>query len=161
MQVSEPGGWKLARKKSLAVGVACIVIFWPAQGFNGRTFELYVLNRWDLNFCVRSPNCGGGKAEQRTSWKIFPKCYVNFLYELKGQQHYRKQHCAQKEISDKSLGSDGFACEMFKSSFENIWMCMWSDHGMKDKTKSNYRILRLKESMYTAKGQKFRESIRK
>ena len=42
------------RKKSLAVSVACLAIYWPTPGFKGRTFKLCVLTRWDFNFCVRS-----------------------------------------------------------------------------------------------------------
>ena len=37
------------RKKSLAVSVACMAIYWPTPGF-----KLCVLTRWDFNFCVRS-----------------------------------------------------------------------------------------------------------
>ena len=29
-------------------------VYWPTPGFKGRTFKLYVLIRWDFNFCVRS-----------------------------------------------------------------------------------------------------------
>ena len=31
-----------------------LFIYWPAPGFKGKTFELWVLNRWVFNFCVRS-----------------------------------------------------------------------------------------------------------
>ena len=41
-------------KKSLAVNVACMTMYWPTPGFKGRTFTLCVLTRWDFNFCVRS-----------------------------------------------------------------------------------------------------------
>ena len=54
MQVTGPEGYKLARKIFLAVSVACMAIYWPTQGFKGRTFKLCVLNRGDFNFCVRS-----------------------------------------------------------------------------------------------------------
>ena len=54
MQVNGPEGYKLARKNSLAVGVACMAIYRPAPGFKGRTFTLWVLNSWVFNFCVRS-----------------------------------------------------------------------------------------------------------
>ena len=46
MKVNGPGRWKIARKKFLALG--------PSPGLKRRTFKLWVLNRWDLNFCVRS-----------------------------------------------------------------------------------------------------------
>ena len=42
------------RKKFLAVGAACIAIYWPTTGFKGRTFKLCALNRWEFNFCIRS-----------------------------------------------------------------------------------------------------------
>ena len=45
---------KQRRNKSLAVSVACMAIYWPTLGFKGRTFKLCILNRWDLNFCIRS-----------------------------------------------------------------------------------------------------------
>ena len=48
MQVNGPEGEKLARKKSLAVGVACMAMHRPAPGFKRRTFEFWVLNRQGL-----------------------------------------------------------------------------------------------------------------
>ena len=54
MQVNGPEGEKLARKKSLAVSVACMAIYRPTPGFKGRTFKLCVFIRWDFNFCVHS-----------------------------------------------------------------------------------------------------------
>ena len=54
MQVNGPKGQKLARKKSLTVGLPCMAIYWPISGFTGGTFKLCVLNKWDSNFCVRS-----------------------------------------------------------------------------------------------------------
>ena len=53
------GGYKLVRKKSLAVGVGRLAIFWPGPGFKGRTFQLCVLNRFDFNFCVRGSQLRG------------------------------------------------------------------------------------------------------
>ena len=53
MQVNGPGSVEI-RKKSLAVSVACMAIYWPTPGLKGRTFKLCVLTRWDFNFCVRS-----------------------------------------------------------------------------------------------------------
>ena len=41
-------------EKPLAVSVLCMAIYGPTLGFTGRTFMLYVLTRWDFNFCVRS-----------------------------------------------------------------------------------------------------------
>ena len=55
MQVNGPDGWKLAKKKSLAVSVASMAIYSPTPGFKGRTFKLCVLTRWDFNICVLSP----------------------------------------------------------------------------------------------------------
>ena len=54
MQVNGPEGQIYTRKKSLAVSVACMATYWPAPGFKGRTFKLFVLTRWDFDFCVRS-----------------------------------------------------------------------------------------------------------
>ena len=31
-----------------------MAVYWPTPGFKWRTFKLCVLNRWDLNFCVRN-----------------------------------------------------------------------------------------------------------
>ena len=50
MQVNGPEDEKLARKKALAVSVACTDL---PQALN-RNFKLCVYNRWDFNFCVRS-----------------------------------------------------------------------------------------------------------
>ena len=55
MQVNEQGGEKIARKKFLAVVVACMAI--PTPGVKGRVFELWVLNRWGSNFCVHFTPC--------------------------------------------------------------------------------------------------------
>ena len=51
MQVNGLEGWKLARKKSQAVSVACMAIYRLTPGFR-RTFKLCVLNRQNFNFCV-------------------------------------------------------------------------------------------------------------
>ena len=51
-------GYKLARKKSLAVSVACMAIYWLTPGCKGRTFQLCVLNRWDY-FCIHSSTLWG------------------------------------------------------------------------------------------------------
>ena len=45
MQVNGPEGLKWARKKFLAVSVACMAIYWPTPGFKVRTFKLCVLIR--------------------------------------------------------------------------------------------------------------------
>ena len=52
MQVNGPEGYKLTRKKFLAVGAACTAIHGPVPGLKGRAFELWILNRWVLIFCV-------------------------------------------------------------------------------------------------------------
>ena len=31
-----------------------MAVYWPTPGFNGRTSQLCVLNRWDFNLCVNS-----------------------------------------------------------------------------------------------------------
>ena len=51
MQVNGPEGWKLARKKSLGVSIACVAIYRPTPGFERKTFKFCVL---DFNLCVRS-----------------------------------------------------------------------------------------------------------
>ena len=48
MQVNGPEGWELARKKSLAISVACMAIYWPTPGFKGRNFKAL------CSLCVRS-----------------------------------------------------------------------------------------------------------
>ena len=55
--------WKEARKKSLAVSVACRAIYQPTPSFKGRTFKLCVLTRWDFNFCVCSSPLRGSYEE--------------------------------------------------------------------------------------------------
>ena len=52
----------LELKKSLTVAEACMAIFWPTPGFEGKSFEIWVLNRWSvtvLNFCVCSTSQQG------------------------------------------------------------------------------------------------------
>ena len=41
-------------KKILAVGKACVAIFWPTSGFKGKKRLLWVLKRADLTFCIRN-----------------------------------------------------------------------------------------------------------
>ena len=53
MQVNRPQGQTFSKKKSLAVGIACMPVYGPVPGFKGRTFEIWVLNRQVFNFCVR------------------------------------------------------------------------------------------------------------
>ena len=65
MQVNGPEKQKLAREKSLAVGVACMATYRPVPGFKGRTFELWVLNRLDLNVCVCNSPLQGGETSDR------------------------------------------------------------------------------------------------
>ena len=60
---------KQERKKSLAVSIACMAIYWPTSGFKGRTFKLCVLTRWDFNFCVCSSPLRGVKSNTRTHTK--------------------------------------------------------------------------------------------
>ena len=59
MQVNGPKRQILARKKSIAVSVACMAMYRPTAGFKGRTFKLCVFHRWDFNFCVRSSQLRG------------------------------------------------------------------------------------------------------
>ena len=48
MQVNGPEGYKVARKKSLAVGVACMAIHGLAPSSKRRTFELSFLTDGSL-----------------------------------------------------------------------------------------------------------------
>ena len=43
-----------------------MAIYWPTLGFNGRTFKLCVLTRWDFNFCV----CGSRLRDWTRKHKI-------------------------------------------------------------------------------------------
>ena len=36
-----------------------MAIYWPTPGLKGKTFKLFVLTRWDFNFCVRSSQLRG------------------------------------------------------------------------------------------------------
>ena len=58
MQVNGPEGYKLARKKSQAVGVACMAIYGPAPGFKGRTFKLWTSTDGSLISASTVPYCG-------------------------------------------------------------------------------------------------------
>ena len=60
-------GRKKARKKSLAVSVAWMALYWPTPGFRGRMFKLCILTRWDFNFCVRSSPARGFSRDKQTS----------------------------------------------------------------------------------------------
>ena len=76
LEKTQVNGWKCRkkqeRKKSLAVSVACMAIYWPTPGLKGRTFKLCVLTRWDFNFCVRSSPMRGeeGRQNRRKHWVI-------------------------------------------------------------------------------------------
>ena len=54
----------------------------PTPGFEGRTFKLCVLTRWDFNFCVRSSpllgGVGGGEleSERETERESTSKCVL-------------------------------------------------------------------------------------
>ena len=43
-------------------------IHWPTPGFNGRTFKLCVLNKWDFNFCVHGSPLRDAKKLLVTFW---------------------------------------------------------------------------------------------
>ena len=74
-----------SREKPLAVGEARKAIFSPIPGFIGRNFELWVLIRWVLDFCVRSTQLRG--ESQRKKWSMplpgYVRCRTN---------HHRKLH---------------------------------------------------------------------
>ena len=71
MQVNGPEGYKEARKKSLAVSIACMAIYWPTPGFNERTFKPCVLNRWDV--------CNGNIFHVNNLW-LKPSSYSYITY---------------------------------------------------------------------------------
>ena len=62
----------MARKKSLAVSVVCMAIYCPTPGFEGRTFKLCVLIRWDFIFCVRGER-KKKKTKNQNTQKVFKK----------------------------------------------------------------------------------------
>ncbi len=81
---------KQERKKSLAVSVACMAIYWPTPGFKRRTFKLCVLTRWDFNFCVRSsPLRGPPKGSTHNTNNI-----VNKIIRWEEQLRLRLKHKA-------------------------------------------------------------------
>ena len=70
-----------ARKKSLAVSVACMAIYWPTPGFKGRTFKLCVLTRWDFNFSASAaPHCGAF-GSKRLKVSLYNSAYPNFWFQ--------------------------------------------------------------------------------
>ena len=69
------------KEEILAVDEACRGIFWPTPGFKVIIFQLWVLNRWVFNFCVRcTPVRGcvcltlrslcGAISERKRAWRI-------------------------------------------------------------------------------------------
>ena len=58
---------EIGQKKSLAVDIACMAIYWPTPGFKGRTFKLCVLNRWDLISVSPAPHC---KETKEWTWLV-------------------------------------------------------------------------------------------
>ena len=74
------------RKKSLAVSVACMAIYWPTPGLKGRTFKLCVLTRSDFNFCVRSSPLRGSRSKwvltETKSWQDLDLLILNFWWTL-------------------------------------------------------------------------------
>ena len=49
-----------------------MAIYWPTPGFEGKTFKLCVLTRWDFNFCVLSSPLRGplGDAGRRCNASV-------------------------------------------------------------------------------------------
>ena len=84
MQVNGPEGQKEARKKSLAVSVACMVIYCPTKGLKGRTFKLCVLTRRDFNFCVRRSPLRGCNSRNYYLFRHNSMASVLVLLSLKG-----------------------------------------------------------------------------
>ena len=67
MQVNGPEGYKLARKKSLAVSVACIAVYWPTPSFKGT-----------LVSASAAPHCGA-----RWKTRLFLYRSVGTIYLVK------------------------------------------------------------------------------
>ena len=96
---------KQERKKSPAVSVACMAIYWPTPGLKGRTFKLCVLTRWDFNFFVRSSPLRGSL--QRNT--LHKTCLV----QQQKKEHSKLENfilkCSNEFISnvlDNSFASD-------------------------------------------------------
>ena len=53
-----------------------MAIYWPTPGFKGRNFKLFVLNRWDFNFCVRSSPLQETSLERMHSWTKVKLSYI-------------------------------------------------------------------------------------
>ena len=89
------------REKSLAVSVACVAIYWPTPGFKGRTFKLYVLTRWDFNFCVRSSHSRGKKIARAESAHVMTKDKNAHVCEKKSRK------CLYRRRSKNTYSNQG------------------------------------------------------
>ena len=63
---------RIYKEEILAVDEAYIAVFWPTPGFKGRTVELLIPNRDDLNLCVHNSPLRGYQVKKKKSqhkWK--------------------------------------------------------------------------------------------
>ena len=47
-----------------------MAIFWPTPSFKGKTFELWVINRWVFNFCIHSTPLQGATQQKQSVKQI-------------------------------------------------------------------------------------------
>ena len=102
------------RKKSLAVCIACMALYWPTPGFKGRTFKLCILTRWDFNFSIRSsPVQGHGgkkvfqgiKISRRQKRKVLREvlnCERKLLCKMRGGRLFQTRVSERRITSDQS-----------------------------------------------------------
>ena len=83
------GRYKLAREKFVAVGIACMALYWPTPGFQRRTFVVWVPNRWDLHFCI----CSSPLQEVHKYIVVYRihVCYWMFKHNLKYSTNWKKE----------------------------------------------------------------------
>ena len=101
-----------------------MVIYWPTPGFEGRTFKLCVLTRWDFNFCVRSSSLRGKWSNRRGEIKMAVSTMVIWVY-------------LRSDVTSASCGSLNSQSEASRSlhqhyfvvrrlwTFEVLAKCVW------------------------------------
>ena len=98
------GRVEIRKKKSLAVSLACMAIYWPSPGFKGRTSKPCFLNRWDFNFCVRS-----SPLQDFTGRRIIKHLFTCFLCPALLLRYYfvlEQKHLCLKENTTTSNHKD-------------------------------------------------------
>ena len=86
-----------------------MAIYWLTPGFNGRTFKLRVLTRWDFNFCVRSSPLRGvnqkmahGKKKSTSQEAYTMHAFVIHQWKQNKIFHFRTLTLKKKKNTDKS-----------------------------------------------------------